>query len=99
MDPELREYLDALRAEMAAIEQRAVARDADTRSEARVLHEATMDAIKALGEGLTKHQSEQVDRQAAEQHNALMDQHIRPLEASVANHERRITALETRPRQ
>ncbi len=64
------------------------------RHEARVMHAATLDAIRALGEGLTKHQSEQIDRQAAEQHNALMDQHIRPLEASVAKHEHRITALE-----
>ena len=108
MDPDLRAYLEAMeqrttakidagRQETAAA--RAVAEAAlreaiAGRSEARVLHETTLDAIRALGEGLTKHQSEQIDRHAAERHRVLMDQHIRPLEASAADHEHRITVLE-----
>ena len=92
--------------QMVAMEQRAIVRDAETRaethqrieaarSEARVLHEATMTAIGTVIEGLDMLRSS-VERRAEDRERATLDRHIAPLEASTANHERRIKALEER---
>ena len=121
MDPELRSFLeameqranatmDAMRAEMDAMEQRAVARDAETRrflgsqiddarTETRALHEDTWKNIDALGEGLSTHQRGETGRIVADRERALLDEHIFPLEASNAIHEKRLKAVEVKVHQ
>jgi ABC-type branched-subunit amino acid transport system substrate-binding protein len=89
--------IDATRAVAeAALQVAAQARDgiADARTETRVLHEDTWKKIKALGEGLSTHQRQESGRIADAREQALMERHVLPLEASVANHEKRIKAIE-----
>ena len=72
MDPDMRAHLDAM-------EQRAVARDAATRREARVMHEALLREIRALGEGLTSQQSAPIERMVTAQRQSPLDERIAPL--------------------
>ena len=65
-------------------------------SENRALHEHTWEKIKAMGEGLSTDQREETRRIVADRERALMDQHILPLRASAANHEKRMKAVEGR---
>ena len=101
------ETRQALRDEIKAIEQRAVARDAETRraleakiDEARRQSGADRDAIireiRALPEGLSTFQRQEADRLDAAREQAMLNQHVLPLKASAANHERRIKAVEGR---
>ena len=118
MDPELRSFLEAMeqrtnakmeaiRTDMAAMEQRAVDRDAETRAaleakidearaENRALHEHTWEKIKAIGEALAADRREETCRIVADRERALMEEHILPLRASAANHEKRMKAVEGR---
>lgn len=68
----------------------------EARTETRALHEDTWKKIKALREGLSTHQREETKRIVADRERALMDQHILPLRASDANHEKRMKAVETK---
>lgn len=72
------------------------------RQEARVLHEATLQAVRAVAEGQVALR-EQIDRRFDDYHRELMDRHILPVEAvvrslsvRVADHTVRITDLEGR---
>jgi len=76
-------------AKVAASRQEAAA----ARSEARVLHEDTMKAIGTVIDGLNLLRTA-VEVRAEDRERDLMNRHVGPLEASAANHERRITALE-----
>ena len=107
MDPELRAYLDSMRAEMVAIERRAIGRDAATRMgleskidearrEAGAMFESLVHEIKALPEGLSTLQRQEAERIAVAREQDLMDRHILPLEASAADHEKRLKAVENR---
>ena len=49
MDPELRAYLDAMRAEMGAIDQRAAARDAETRQRVDTLTTSVGSLTTSVG--------------------------------------------------
>lgn len=71
----------------------------EARTETRVLHEETWRKIDALGEGLSTHQREETGRIVAAREQALLDEHILPLKASNANHERRIKAVEMKAHQ
>ena len=68
----------------------------EARTETRALHEDTWKKIKALREGLSTHQREETKRIVAARERALMDEHILPLRASDANHEKRMKAVEGR---
>ncbi len=71
----------------------------EARTETRVLHEETWRKIDALGEGLSTHQREETGRIVAAREQALLDEHILPLKASNANHERRMKAVEMKAHQ
>ena len=95
--------MEAIRTDMAAMEQRTNAkmetmeqRLTEKIDETRALHEETWKKIDALGEGLSTHQREETCRIVADRERALMDQHILPLGASAANHEKRLKAAERR---
>lgn len=64
-------------------------------SEAHRLHEATTKAIGTVIEGVTMLR-DSVKRRAGDREQVLIDRHSAPLEASAANHERRIAAIEHR---
>ena len=95
-----------MRTEMGAMEQRAVARDAETREvlraeieesrrQAGALNDKALAAIKALGDGLAMHR-EAVERHAEHRERALMNAHVLPLEASATSHGGRLNDHETR---
>jgi len=93
-----RQEAAAARQESAAAHREAVAAHREAvaaRSEAHVLHEATMTAIRTVIEGVDMLRAA-VELRAEGRERDLVDRHIAPLEASAANHERRITALERR---
>ena len=106
MDPELKAYLEA-------IEQRIDRRFAEThktmdglRDEiAEVRRQAGMDRdaiiaeIKALPEAFSTHQRAEADRLDAAREEDMLNRHVLPLEASVANHEKRIAAVEKKVRR
>ena len=109
MDPELKAYLDARFAEAAARDaetrQQMAAGDAETRHtlEAKideVRRQAGMDRdaiiaeIKALPEAFSTHQRAAADRLDATREEDMLNHHVLPLEASAANHERRLRAVE-----
>jgi len=103
MDPELRAYLEARREETVATRTVAEAavqaataaerRAEAARTEARVLHEDTMQAIGVVIEGINVLHAA-TEFRAQDRERDMMNRHIAPLEASAANHERRITVLE-----
>jgi hypothetical protein len=107
VDAELRSYLeameqritrkvDAVDAKVAAVDAKADSARAaaeSARSDAHILHEATMKAIGTVIDGLNMLRTA-VEGRADDRERTLMNRHIGPLEASAANHERRITALE-----
>ena len=113
VDPELKAYLDARFAEtqkaMDAVEQRAVARDAETkrtleakieeaRRQAGADREAIIAEIRALPEGLSTFQRAEADRLDAAREQVMLDEHVLPLKATAANHETRIKAVEQKAR-
>ena len=89
------------RQQMEAMEKRSVARDADlkaeiadARREAGVMFEAILKEVRALPEGLSTHQRREADRLDATREEAMLNEHILPLEAVAADHEERIKAME-----
>ena len=105
MDPDLRAFLEAMRADMTAVEQRAIARDAvtretleakieETRRESGAMMEAILHEIRALPEGLSTFQRQEADRLDAVREEAMLNRHVLPLDASAASHEKRINAVE-----
>ena len=98
MDPELRAFLEAME---HRIDQRVDALETkidETRREAGVLFESILHEIKALPEGLSTFQRQEADRLDAEREEAMLNRHILPLEASAADHEKRIKAVEKKAR-
>ncbi len=79
LDPELRAYLDSMRAEMAAIERRGDAKMAALAAKIDDAHHETGSVMEAIVHVLKR------------AINMLL-----PLEASAADHERRIKAVEKR---
>ncbi len=71
----------------------------DARTETRALHEDTWKKIKVLGEGLSTDQREETSRIVAARERALLDEHIFPLRASSADHEKRMQAVEIQVHQ
>lgn len=98
MDPELRAYLEAMEKRSDAKLEALKDKIEEARREARVLHEDTWKKIDALGEGLSTRQRDEADRLDAAREEAMLNQHILPLEASAANHEKRIKAVEMKQR-
>ena len=92
MDPELKAYLDAMRADLAA-------KIDETRREAGVMFESILREIKALPEGFSTFQRAEADRLDAAREQAMLDEYVLPLKATAANHEKRITALEKKARR
>jgi hypothetical protein len=99
----------AIRTEMVAVEQRSDAKMAameqritehtdakieEARREAGAMMESILHEIRALPEGLSTFQRQEADRLDAMREEAMLTQRVRPLEASVANHEKRIKAVE-----
>ena len=105
MDPELRAYLEAKRAEtkqqVEAMEKcQSVNMDAlDTqitawRREMAVMLEIILNEIRALPERLAAYQRQKADRLDATRDQAMLNGHVLPLEAVAADHEERIRAVE-----
>ena len=68
----------------------------ETRREAGVMFESILHEIRALPEGLSTFQRQEANRLDAEREEAMLNGHVLPLEASAANHEKRINAMEQR---
>lgn len=101
MDPELRIYLEAMRTEtqqqMGTLDAKMEALDVkieEVRREAGVMMEAIVHEIRTLPEGLSTFQRQEADRLDAAREEAMLSRHVLPLEASAANHEKRIRAVE-----
>ena len=105
----MRTEMAAIRTEMVAVEQRSDAKMAameqritehtdakieEARREAGAMMESILHEIRALPEGLSTFQRQEADRLDAMREEAMLTQRVRPLEASVANHEKRIKAVE-----
>ena len=97
--------MTTIRADIVAVEERAVARDAATREtlegkieearrEAGAMMESIIHEIRALPEGLSTFQRQEADRLDAAREKEMLNRHVLPLEASAANHEKRIKAVE-----
>ena len=66
----------------------------EARREAGAMMESIIHEIRALPEGLSTFQRQEADRLDAAREEAMLNRHVRPLEASAANHENRIKAVE-----
>ena len=105
MAPQLKAYLDAMRAEMAAMDGKIdKTREAlettinETRREAGVMFESILHEIRALPEGLSTFQRQEANRLDAEREEAMLNRHVLPLQATAANHEKRIKTVEKKAR-
>ena len=124
VDPELKAYLDAMRAEtrnaLEAMDQRTDQRFAEAqkamdtrlaetkhtleakieeaRRQAGADREAIIAEIRALPEGFSTFQRAEADRLDAAREQAMLNRHILPLEASAADHEKRIKTMEKKAR-
>ncbi len=89
--------MEALDAKMEALDVRMEALDVrieEVRREAGVMMEAIVHEIRTLPEGLSTFQRQEADRLDAAREEAMLSRHVLPLEASAANHEKRIRAVE-----
>ena len=68
----------------------------DARREAGAMFESMVHEIKALPEGLSTFQRQEARRLDAEREEAMLNRHVLPLEASAADHEKRLKAVEKR---
>ena len=98
-----RAVADAAREESAAARheagenQRALeAKIDEARREAGAMFESLVHEIRTLPEGFSTHQGQEANRLDAEREEAMLNRHVLPLEASAADHEKRITAVEKR---
>ena len=87
---------EALEAQVAATRGALEAKIDEARREAGAMFESLVHEIKALPEGLSTFQHQEAERIAVAREQDLMDRHILPLEASAADHEKRIKAMEKR---
>ena len=69
---------------------------AEVRRQAGMDRDAIIAEIKALPEAFSTHQRAEADRLDAAREEDMLNHHVLPLEASAANHEKRIAALEKR---
>ena len=58
-----------------------------------MMMEAIIHEIKALPEGLSTFQRQEANRLDAEREEAMLNRHVLPLQATAANHEKRIKAV------
>ena len=105
MDPELKAYLDAIEqrinqrfaethktmdARFAETQQQMEAKIAEVRRQAGMDRDAIIAEIKALPEAFSTHQRAEADRLDAAREEDMLNHHVLPLEATAANHERRL---------
>ena len=64
--------------------------------EAGAMFESIVHEIRTLPEGFSTHQRQEANRLDAEREEVLLNRHVLPLEASAADHEKRIKAVEKR---
>ena len=88
--------IDETRRETAETRTTLEAKIDETRREAGVMFESILHEIRALPEGLSTFQRQEANRLDAEREEAMLNQHVLPLEASAADHEKRINAMEQR---
>ena len=94
-DAATRETLEAkIEETVAATRETLEAKIEETRRESGAMMEAILHEIRALPEGLSTFQRQEADRLDAVREEAMLNRHVLPLEASAANHEQRISALE-----
>ena len=97
--------IDATRAEAAATRETLEAKIDATREtleakiegarrEAGAMMESIIHEIRVLPEGLSTFQRQEADRLDAVREKEMLNRHVLPLEASAANHEKRIKAVE-----
>ena len=98
MDGKIDETRVALEARIDETSAALEAKIDETRREAGVMFESILHEIKVLPEGLSTFQRLEANRLDAEREEAMLNRHVLPLEASAANHEKRIKAVEKKAR-
>ena len=106
VDPELKAYLDARFAEtqkamdtrFSETKRTLEAKIEEARRQAGADREAIIAEIRALPEGLSTFQRAEADRLDAAREQTMLDEHILPLKATAASHEKRIKVVEQKAR-
>ena len=98
MDGKIDETRVALEARIDETSAALEAKIDETRREAGVMFESILHEIKVLPEGLSTFQRLEANCLDAEREEAMLNRHVLPLEASAANHEKRIKAVEKKAR-
>ncbi len=102
-DAETHKTMDGMRAEMdsrfAEARQQMESKINEVRRQAGADRDAIIAEIKALPEAFSTHQRAEADRLDAAREEDMLNHHVLPLEASAANHEKRIAAVEKKVRR
>ena len=86
----------AIRKESAETRHALEAKIDEARREACAMFESLVHEIRTLPEGFSTYQRQEAGRLDAEREEAMLNRHVLPLEASAADHEKRIKAVEKR---
>ena len=98
-DAETRREMDARFAETHKTMDSLRDEIAEVRRQAGADRDAIIAEIKALPEAFSTHQRAEADRLDAAREEDMLNHHVLPLEASAANHEKRIAAVEKKVRR